>query len=49
MNDKPIYEEVILNAIAENMKSDYYTFGMYSDYDDLDIYNIYFNLGQGFS
>lgn len=49
METKPIYEEVILQAIAENMKSDYYTFGMYNDYDGLDIYNIYFNLGQGFS
>jgi hypothetical protein len=48
MNEK-IYESIFLNQMAEDAKSDYYVFGLYSDYDGLDIYNIYFNLGQGFS
>lgn len=47
--DKKIYEEVMLYNLGEALKTDYYIWGQYSDYDDLDIYNIYFNLGQGFS
>lgn len=49
MENNRIYEETLLYRIGEDMKTDYYVFGLYSDYDGLDIYNIYFNLGQGFS
>ena len=38
--DKKIMDGDLLQKMIENMETDYYTFGAFTDYNDLDVKNL---------
>ena len=40
MENKKIMDSDILNQMIENMETDYYTFGAFTDYNDMDVKNL---------
>lgn len=37
---KKLYDSDLLEMMEKEMETDYYTFGAYTDYDDLDVPNL---------
>lgn len=40
MENKKIMDSDILNKMIENMETDYYTFGAFTDYNNMDVKNL---------